>query len=399
MSKRPITNVRMLVVEDKPKARDLLLLYLNSLDEIVRTNIGIGEVSIDAANAVVNAKQSLMAAASPYDLVLLDLRLPKESPDDGTEDISNGQDLLEFILSSRSARGVVVVSAYGDYQFVRDALKAGAIDFVRKPVDQVTFESVVLNALVRLMTQETERLLHQRVFDLIAHSQLGLAHGFRQVFFTLLKGVTVAAEGFERDARDRFGVDSAKDPADSLALLFNAHREAIEKAREDWAAIQAELAPASSAFDTANVSEMLQSIKARLEPALVVKRVLVTENNVFDRPVHTFEKDVEVVLGEIIAGALSEIKDPAKVHKIKLSFKVEDTRVGVVFEDDLDPIPEKHARVINEGLRIITDANFGRAWGLSVAKHVALRGGGEIEVATKHGKNVVTYYIPLADHA
>ncbi|MGZ8845797.1 MAG: hypothetical protein ACXW3C_04975, partial [Pyrinomonadaceae bacterium] len=61
--------------------------------------------------------------------------------------------------------------------------------------------------------------------------------------------------------------------------------------------------------------------------------------------------------------------------------------------------PEKQVQAINSGQRIIPDANFGRAWGLSVAQHVAMRGGGELKLTSKRGKNIVTYYIPLAEYA
>jgi len=340
----------------------------------------------------------LESAKSPLDLVVLDLEIPSESG--GTHpDVKKGLELLEFIQTSATARGVVVISNYDYYLNVRAAFGGGAIDFVAKPINQDNFEPAVLDALSRLMSQQCERLLTQRVFDLVAHSQLGLAHGFRQVFFTLLRGVAEAAEGIERYARERYGLDPQKDPDDALTLLLNAHHHAIKTAREDWARRQEELAVGSSDFNVANVSDMLRQIACVLEPALVVKKLVLDIGEAYDKPVHTFENDVEVVIREVIAGALSELSIDGKVRQLSIHFQTEATRAGVVFEDDLQPMREKQMQAINDGQRIIPDAKFGRAWGLSVAQNIALRGGGELKLASKRGKNVITYYIPLAEHA
>jgi len=399
MSEYPLASQRVLVIEDRPEISQQVKQYIESINAGLLKDNGLHPPAVELADSVVQAEEQLEKAAdNPFNLALLDLRIPIKS---GAQNpmMQNGFRLLEHILKSGRAKGVVVISNYGDYTNVRKAFTGGAVDFINKPLNMTNIEPAVVNALVRLLNQETERLLNQRIFDLVAHAQLGLAHGFRQVFVTLVKGVTEAAEGIEKDVRERYGLDTAKDPRDSLTLHFSEHQSAITKARQDWAAIQTDLAPASSGFDLGVISHMLRDIKKKLEPALVVNRVTVTETASYDRPVHTFEKDVEVVLNELVAGALSDRKEKLEGREIKISFITQGTRVGVVVEDDLDPINDKHAKVINSGSRIITDPNFSRAWGLSVAQHVALRGGGEINVAIKHGKNVVTYYVPLADHA
>lgn len=392
---QPLADQRIIVIDDERPIWKQLKLYIDSMDDKLLKHNGIRSINVEFADSVVQAEELFNKAADPFDLAVLDLRLPINSGATNPM-MQNGFNLLKSIQKERRAKGVVVISNYGDYTNVRKAFTGGAIDFINKPLDKSNVEPAVINALVRSLTQDAERLLNERVFQLVAHAQLGLAHGFRQIFFTLLKGVTEAADGLEKDVRERYGVDNTKGSHDALPRLLSMHQEAIVKARQDWAEIQGELAPASSEFESRNVSEMLHSIKKRLEPPLVIKRVNVTQAESYNRLVHTFEKDVEIVLGEIIAGSLPS---DSKGGEINISFVTEPTRVGVVFEDDFPPIPETHAKAINAGLRLISDANFGRAWGLSVAQHVALRGGGELNVAIKHGKNVVTYYIPLADHA
>lgn len=401
MIKRPLATLRILVIEDKPSTRETEVNYLRGVHEKTRQHHGIDTFEIDEADSVAAAERLLKKSASrPYDLVLLDLRLPKNPGDaEDLERVENGLDLLLFIKESQTAKGIVIVSGYDDYKNVVTSFRGGALDFINKPIFQETFEPTVLTALSRLMAAESDSILNQRVRDLVAYAEIGLAHSFMLIFSNLLQGVTEAADGIEKYARERYGLEREKDPNDSLMLQLRAHHKAIEQARHDWAGIQAKLARGGTALDVGYVRQMLLDIKESLLPCLIVKKVALDWPDADEQPVMTFEKDVEVALREIILGALSEAPDYGEERQIKISFATEDTRALIRFEDDLDPIPEELMQAINEGQRILPDAEFGRVWGLSVAQHVALRGGGELVVKTERGRNVVTYYIPLADYA
>jgi CheY-like chemotaxis protein len=405
MIERTLARPRILVIEDEYHTRDSILKYLRDISENTRLHHGIGDFEIDIAYSVSQAEQHLENAKTlsrPYDLVLLDLRLPKKEPGDGTENIEHGYDILNSIRKNQTAKGVIVVSNYDDYQSVVKSFRGGVVDFIGKPIFQESLEPAVLNALTRAMIQGSQgsnAILSQRVRDLATYAEKGLAHSFKLILYTLLQKVTEAAEGIEEYARERYGLEMEKDSNDSLMLKLRAHNKAVAQARQDWGGLQAELARGGKTLDVGNVSEMLRDLKESLLPCLVVKRVALDLPDFDEKLVLTFEKDVEVVLREIIVGALNELPDYGEEGQIRISFTIEDTRAKVSFEDDLDPIPEEKIEAINEGQRIIPDVKFGRVWGLSVAQHVALRGGGELKVETKRGRNVVTFYIPLADYA
>ncbi|WP_297527669.1 sigma-54-dependent transcriptional regulator [Thiohalobacter sp.] len=119
-----MSKYRALIIDDEPDILELLEITLG------RMNIGT-----DAA-ASVEAARTLLAEGQ-YDLCLTDMRLP-----DGT-----GIDILEHIQATRPELPVAVITAYGSMESAVQALKAGAFDFVSKPVDLQMLRRLVHTAL------------------------------------------------------------------------------------------------------------------------------------------------------------------------------------------------------------------------------------------------------------
>lgn len=116
---------RALVVDDEP---DILSLY-----ELSLARIGVG---VAAAASVQEAVRTLKDAGR-FDFCITDLRLP-----DG-----NGLDLVRHIQQRALDLPVAVVTAYGDVQAAVEALKAGAFDFVTKPLSPARLREIVDHAL------------------------------------------------------------------------------------------------------------------------------------------------------------------------------------------------------------------------------------------------------------
>ncbi len=403
MIQRPLTVTRILVVEDDRRVRITEVDYLREITESKRQQYGISDFVTHEAETAAEAEGLLREAAShPYDLVLLDLHLPNNPGEPG--DMENGFRLLRLIKDSGTAKGVIVITTYDAWQNVATSFRTGAIDFLSKSIYQEDFEPQVLNALARLITAESERVLNQRVRDLISYAEVGLVHSFKLIFNGLLDDVTEAAEGVERYVREHYGLDRESQPNDALMLELRAHQKAVARARRDWAGLQGELAGTGKAIKERSLGKMLRELKEAVLPCLVVKNVALELPDSEGHSVLTFEDDVEIVLREIVTGVLSELPDysagqRAKDWWVKVSFATEDNHAVVRFEDNLDPVRAERVRAINQGQRILPDAAFGRAWGLSVAQHVALRGGGELVVKTERAGNIVSYHVPLADYA
>jgi len=117
--------VRVLVVDDEPDIRELL--------EITLSRMGLETVSAaDLASAYAR-----LAGDHDLRLCLTDMRLP-----DG-----NGIELVEHIQREHPDLPVAMITAHGNVDSAIRALKAGAFDFVSKPVDLEKLRSLVGAAL------------------------------------------------------------------------------------------------------------------------------------------------------------------------------------------------------------------------------------------------------------
>ena len=116
-------QTRILVVDDEPDLRTLYELTL------VREGY-----LVESAGTVDDAWQVLERQA--FDLVITDMRLP-----DGL-----GLDLLRRLRADHRQERCVVITAYGSAQNAVDSLKAGAFDYLTKPVDLKLFRSLIASA-------------------------------------------------------------------------------------------------------------------------------------------------------------------------------------------------------------------------------------------------------------
>jgi two-component system response regulator PilR (NtrC family) len=120
------SHFSLLVVDDEP---DLRTLY-----ELTLLREGY---DIETAGSVEEALLHLKDRT--YSAVITDMRLP-----DGT-----GLDLLRRLEETGRREKAIVITAYGSAENAVEALKAGAYDYLTKPVDLKQFRAVVASALGR----------------------------------------------------------------------------------------------------------------------------------------------------------------------------------------------------------------------------------------------------------
>ncbi|MCW0411043.1 sigma-54 dependent transcriptional regulator [Xanthomonas sacchari] len=113
-----------LVVDDERDIRELLVLTL-------------GRMGLRISTAANLAEARELLASNPYDLCITDMRLP-----DG-----NGIELVSEIAKHYPRTPVAMITAFGSMDLAVEALKAGAFDFVSKPVDIQVLRGLVKHAL------------------------------------------------------------------------------------------------------------------------------------------------------------------------------------------------------------------------------------------------------------
>lgn len=113
-----------LIIDDEPDIRELL--------EITLGRMGI---ETESAADVSSAKQRL--SDRQYDLCLTDMKLP-----DG-----NGIELVRHIQKQAPQTPVAVITAHGNMDTAIESMKAGAFDFVSKPIELDRLRTLVSSAL------------------------------------------------------------------------------------------------------------------------------------------------------------------------------------------------------------------------------------------------------------
>ncbi|MCP1726125.1 two-component system response regulator PilR (NtrC family) [Natronospira proteinivora] len=130
MSSKP----RALIVDDEPDILELL-------------GMTLARMSVDSVATADLAEANRALEAGHFDLCLTDMRLP-----DG-----DGMSLVRWITDHRPQLPVAVITAHGNVEAAVAALKAGAFDFVSKPVDLQELRALITTALKLRETGDDRR--------------------------------------------------------------------------------------------------------------------------------------------------------------------------------------------------------------------------------------------------
>jgi DNA-binding NtrC family response regulator len=155
------------------KATSILLLEDDpALFQLIAEEFEIQGYRVTGCQSLAQAREALNS--STPDLLVTDLRLP-----DG-----NGMDLVSELLAQPTARhpGIIVITAFGSVRQAVAALKAGADDFLTKPLDLdhllLSVERVMDNRKLRSELQQLRQLSEETGF----HGIYGNSRVMQQLF-------------------------------------------------------------------------------------------------------------------------------------------------------------------------------------------------------------------------
>lgn len=121
--------IKVLIVEDEAGARNLLKIIVNWEEFHMKI---IGEAS--------NGREALFHMEKELpDLVVTDIKMP----------IMNGIELAEEIMKRYPSVKVIIITAYDEFRYAQQAIRAGAADFILKPMKR----QEVKEALIKISGQ------------------------------------------------------------------------------------------------------------------------------------------------------------------------------------------------------------------------------------------------------
>ena len=131
---------RILVVDDEKNQRDILQLILSS----ERDESGASIYDVQTASSGQEALRRFRTER--FDLVLTDLKMAG----------MDGIELLNDLSQIDSATPVILMTAHGSIETVKEALRGGAFDYLEKPLDRAKLLEVIRVAVSRMRAVDEE---------------------------------------------------------------------------------------------------------------------------------------------------------------------------------------------------------------------------------------------------
>lgn len=204
---------RILVVDDDP-----------SLRRVVEVQLEQEGYAVSAAGSAVEALSALQVHS--YDLVIADLKMPECS----------GIELLREIRSLHPETVLMIVTAFGTVETAVEAMKAGAYDYLTKPVHPEELSLVVRRALEHLLLVKEVRTLRASLdgkygFDNILGRSAALLHALDAASRAALTNSAILIQGETGTGKELL----------AKAIHFNGRRKERPLVTINCAAIPTEL--------------------------------------------------------------------------------------------------------------------------------------------------------------
>lgn len=161
---------------DDPVSRERPLVLIVDDDVSVRTALLELMESVDLDAAGYSSASELMKTKLPdrAGCLVLDVRMPGGS----------GLDLQQQLAAARRSKPIVFLTGHGDIEMSVQAMKAGAIDFLTKPVRDQT----LLDAVTAAIDRDHAQRMRSQIADRHAENEATLTPRERQVLRAVALG-------------------------------------------------------------------------------------------------------------------------------------------------------------------------------------------------------------------
>jgi signal transduction histidine kinase len=354
---------RILIVDDNVEFADLVTRFLEHHG-----------YRISRAQTGYKAVEKILS--DPHDLVLLDLKLP---------DVT-GMEVLKRIKEINDDTAVIIITGFGGEQVAVDFMKAGAVDFLSKPIENETLLRTVKNALKMLDAQVEDKQL--KGYSSLEKFFPFLAHEIRNPLHAIGGALTIIQR--RCDLKDSLLSQSVQIIQEEVQHLNEFVQECLDFVRP----------PTKRHFTEVDVNEVVNiviNIVSHIFQDLAGKVTVSTQMDPELPKIHANYEEIKQAFLNIVKNAFEAVADGGELN-VKTGFRSDPSPgwVEVIFADDGTGIKEQIKK--NLFNPFFTTKLRGTGLGLAICHRIIVeRHKGAITVEGEEGKGAtVTVGLPVS---
>ncbi|MEA3545292.1 MAG: response regulator [Thermodesulfobacteriota bacterium] len=356
----------LLCVDDEPIIRELCV---NALDDY---HVILAEDGLEAASILETVH---------VDIVLSDVMMPKLS----------GLELLQKIKEQRPDQAVILMTGYSDTGLILEALKAGADDFINKPINILQLSTTVEKVFEK-------QKIRQELADLKQIDQL--KSDFLGLISHKLKTPTTAISLFIQNIAE--GVESPDDANfKQMVTMVQAETVHLEQLIQDLLYFsEATLQEENTTLEPIDLGVIADQVAIALQPAARQRQINIenlVEPPLPPEPLLLNQQKISFAISALLDNAIKftptggSVSIEGKLGRKQVTLSIKDTGIGIspseltkIFNKFYQVDPEHTGQVRGFGLGLYYTRDFIRSMG------------GRLQIESQPGQGTVaTIEFPL----
>ncbi len=374
----PFQPIPVLCPEDRPEFHKIIVDALTSPTSPVRDKNNnelrfapkIVETSAEAEEELLRAQ----AEHRPWPVMLLDFQLPYFPG--GEPSMKEGKALLELVRSdaSNSCDAVVVQTVEEDFDSVREAIRGGVADFLRKPFKKSEVYYAVATAYLRSREQlavSWDEIQHSKrlqwiVFQACNQVADGLMKTVVGEMGIVLEKAAAISKTVESEFRFDFNRDRDEPICRSILELDRATRGVTASCSK-----QRPVRHQRANLESFSLDELVHDSLVWLTPGLSYQRI-VLETKLPETVIVAFRDEIEAIVRELLFNAI-EASEPGARVRVHVT-PANEGFVELMIEDEGLPLNGEAIGLVD------FSTSYDRTWSLSLAMQVVESLGGQLSV-------------------
>ncbi len=366
----------VLVVEDEPPIRVLWRRYLS------RWGYKVDE----AENGLVALE---MARAKRYDLVITDLAMP----------VMTGTELVHILKKEQPQLEIIATTGFGTIEVAVEMMKAGAHDFITKPISFKHAEQVILKCMVQAAARREADYLRQINQDLEELNRI------KEKFIAITNHELRTPVGLIGNVAEVLAQELRGGPLEPLArMILRASGQLNEIVTQLHELSRSSSGTLALQYDRFNLLEMCQEISDEFELAIRERKHALTMAIAPELSLWGDRVKLKKVVRELLQNAIKFTDDGGRIQIVAdgsqpgyMSISVTDTGIGIC-ESEQDKIFELFYEIGETRYHKSSQTGFlggGMGIGLAVVNDIVKAHKGTIKInSRKHEGSTFVVTLP-----